>query len=380
MLVDCSDQELDVAVVDLNGVSSFFESEELGLESLSRLSDINSGEHFESVFASSSPTITKSKVLGVPHIYQGQRPFCWAAAAAQAGQYLTGKNIGSIYSLVQSIKGSVSGGTMADAATALGRFYYDSSTSVNATEYAYDMSDAETQRWIDNGVPFLMWTVGTDNSWHAVTADGYRLYSNGEMTIRLMNPGPKEDGAVYAFRSGGRYGYYYDTAGSGIYAWWQTLVCDGWQKPFGGSRWSWVNFNGTLEKGWMQKYGNWYWFDSNGYLIESQWRKIDGSWYYFNPGGSMKTGWYYDGAYWFYLGSDGAARIGWHSIDGYWYSFDNDGGMRRGWYYDGSTWYYLRTASNVPSGGPAGSMLCSGSWTIDGKTYRFDSSGACLNP
>ena len=47
---------------------------------------------------------------------------------------------------------------------------------------------------------------------------------------------------------------------------------------------------------------------------------------------------------------------------------------------DGSTWYYLRTAANTPASGPEGAMLAGGTWTIGGKAYRFDSSGACLNP
>ena len=34
----------------------------------------------------------------------------------------------------------------------------------------------------------------------------------------------------------------------------------------------------------------------------------------------------------------------------------------------------------TPSGGPKGTMLCGGTWTMDGKAYRFDSSGICLNP
>ena len=91
---------------------------------------------------------------------------------------------------------------------------------------------------------------------------------------------------------------------------------------------------GALEKGLMRKCGNWYWSDSSACFVESQWGKINGSWYHSSAG----------------------------------------------WYKDGSAWYYLRTAKNVPSGGPEGSMLVSGTWTIDGKAYRFDSSGACLNP
>ena len=54
--------------------------------------------------------------------------------------------------------------------------------------------------------------------------------------------------------------------------------------------------------------------------------------------------------------------------------------MRTGWFKGGDTWCYLRTAANTSAFAPEGAMPISGAWTIGGKAYRFDSSGACLNP
>lgn len=83
---------------------------------------------------------------------------------------------------------------------------------------------------------------------------------------------------------------------------------------------------------------------------------------------------------WYYLQPSGAAATGWQKIGSYWYAFDSSCAMRTGWFKDGSTWYYLRPAKDVPGAGPEGSMLAGGTWTIGGKAYRFNSSGACLNP
>ena len=82
-------------------------------------------------------------------------------------------------------------------------------------------------------------------------------------------------------------------------------------------------------------------------MLYSEWEEIGGSWYYFKPSGAAVCG-------------------DWLSNEGYWYAFDSDCKMRTGWYLESGNWYYLRTAYETPSGGPKGSMLCSGTWTIGG--------------
>ena len=137
------------------------------------------------------------------------------------------------------------------------------------------------------------------------------------------------------------------------------MVLTGWQRPFGGSRWSYFSSSGAKTTGWLKSGNYWYWFDSSGYMTTG-WQKVSGKWYWMDSGG--------------------AAVTGWKKIGSYWYAFDSSCAMRTGWFKDGSTWYYLRTATNTPASGPEGAMLAGGTWTIGGKAYRFDSSGACLNP
>ncbi len=191
-----------------------------------------------------------------------------------------------------------------------------------------------------------------------MTADGYILYADGTMSIRIVNPGPPPDYIVYAFSSGGRGTYHFDYPNSAgkTFTWKSTIVCDGWQKRLGLSKWSWINFDGSYERGWFSKNGNWYWFDSSGYMVANNWVKLDGKWYHLGASGAMDTGWYKSSSSgrWYYLGEDGAACTGWQFLNNRWFVFDSDGVMYEGWYQEGSTWYYLRTAPNVPSGGPEG--------------------------
>lgn len=58
-----------------------------------------------------------------------------------------------------------------------------------------------------------------------------------------------------------------------------------------------------------------------------------------------------------------------------WYFFGAGGDVQTGWVKDGDGWYYLRPVADVPSAGPAGSMV-TGWADIDGYRYYFDSDGA----
>ena len=111
---------------------------------------------------------------------------------------------------------------------------------------------------------------------------------------------------------------------------------------------------------WLKDGSYWYYFDSSGYMYASSWVKDGGSWYYVNSAGVMQTGWTKVGGYWYYMNSSGVMQKGWVKLDG--------------------SWYYLRPAANTPASGPEGAMLANGTWTINGKAYKFNSSGVCLNP
>lgn len=76
---------------------------------------------------------------------------------------------------------------------------------------------------------------------------------------------------------------------------------------------------------------------------------LSGKYYYLGSDGAQKTGWQKPGSYWYYFGeSGGAASIGWKKIGGTWYYFKSNGRM------------------------------VTGTVTIDGKRYRFASSGAWI--
>lgn len=105
------------------------------------------------------------------------------------------------------------------------------------------------------------------------------------------------------------------------------------------SNWRWCvqDDNGEIIKGWYQDKNNWYYLKDNGTMAENEWlQDKDGRWYYLGKDGVMQTGWF---------------------------KSPNSG-----------KWYYLEPSSN----GYKGSMYTEGTYTIDGKYYSFDSSGAWI--
>ena len=97
--------------------------------------------------------------------------------------------------------------------------------------------------------------------------------------------------------------------------------------------------------GWSQCWR----YTENGAVVRSCWRQLNGDWYYFDADGIMKTGWIYTGGKWYYCDAGGRMAIGWLTLD------------------DGV--YYLTNS---------GAMVDSCTMTIDGKRYRFTSSGRTI--
>ena len=117
-----------------------------------------------------------------------------------------------------------------------------------------------------------------------------------------------------------------------------------------------LNSNGACENcqnSWFQVYDNtnyyWYHTDNNAVPVKG-WNKINDKWYYFDSTGKMKTGWILVGSDYYYLNTDGS--------------------MLTGWLQSGNKWYYLETD---------GKMVKGTTKTINGKSYTFNSDGACTS-
>lgn len=100
----------------------------------------------------------------------------------------------------------------------------------------------------------------------------------------------------------------------------------------------------------MSKTWKWCLEDENKNLLTG-WQEVENKWYYLYPNGTM--------------------AIGWTKVEGKWFYLNEDGVMQKGWIeYDGE-WYYLEEKSN----GHQGEMYCNGTFKIDDKDYKFNSSG-----
>lgn len=178
----------------------------------------------------------------------------------------------------------------------------------------------------------------------------------------------------------------------------------------------------SINPGRWDDYDNqWYYYKEGAYL-ENCWEEIAGEWYHFDRDGVMSTGWQRldDGSGnigWYWFGSKGIMATGWQQVadaesgSNRWYCFNNDGmlftnswvrygddwfmvgddgAMLTGWQQDRGNWYYMTPESGKMHAGwldldgnryyiaPSGEML-TGTQTIDGQSYTFDSSGRLTN-
>ncbi|MGI6090629.1 MAG: hypothetical protein ACOYEL_04505, partial [Saccharofermentanales bacterium] len=114
-----------------------------------------------------------------------------------------------------------------------------------------------------------------------------------------------------------------------------------------------LNGAGQLEAkaGWVEEYGSWYYFDSNGKGYNG-WLPYNGKWYYIDKG-YMCSGpsWDKDGYCWRLKDSgELEAKAGWVIESGiYWYYFDHNGKGYDGWLRYNNQWYYL-WKGYMPSG------------------------------
>lgn len=106
--------------------------------------------------------------------------------------------------------------------------------------------------------------------------------------------------------------------------------------------------------GWNHNTTGWWYEYSNGSYAANKWEQVNGVWYFFDANGYMSKGWINDNGNWYFANSDGAMQTGWVCVN--------------------NEFYYL----NPVSDGTKGAMK-TGSAVIDGVTYTFDASGACMN-
>ena len=209
----------------------------------------------------------------------------------------------------------------------------------------------------------------------------------------------------------------------------------GWIKdPYGEdgeyTDWYYADANGVLQQGWRRIGGKWYYFDRGdnyglgGWMYQNDVYDIYGKLYGFDKNGVLQYGWMkiarpvvagpgQHGVYsfWAYADASGVVQTGWKKISGSWYFFDEQGAMRtnkwikysKGWCYVGSNgkmasnrwakdsvgWTWLNANGRITKskwvnykGGwyylDANGYMVTGTRTIGGKTYRFDSSGRML--
>ena len=206
----------------------------------------------------------------------------------------------------------------------------------------------------------------------------------------------------------------------------------GWYMSNSGEWYYYDNYSGQICSGWKYVNNNWYYLDpqDNNKMIPGGWKKFDNGYYLFNSDGSMVTNWSYVNGNWYYFSSDGLMRTGWQWIGNKWYYFyyENDshggvyGAMARatsidGWQlqtdgsmltdkqaemsqmaqaYNSNTNYLIlvdRAACKVAvyagrfgawnnikywdcAPGKASTPTVSGTFTVQGKGYYFDSGSA----
>ena len=196
------------------------------------------------------------------------------------------------------------------------------------------------------------------------------------------------------------YWYYYEN---------NERVTNEWKKDSKG--WCYLDADGKMvTNGWAKDGKGWCWIASDGYMpTTTGWIKYNGGWYHITKGYRDETKWMKDSKGWCYLGSDGKMVINdwakdskgwcWMGSDGYWVSnkWVKSGGQ---WYYiksnhymaadewakDSGGWMYMDANGKITrnkwiqSGGywyylKSNGYMATGTLTISGKTYKFDSSG-----
>ena len=223
------------------------------------------------------------------------------------------------------------------------------------------------------------------NDWRAVDGVWYYFGSNGAAKTGWFTVGGKwyytnRDAMMLTgwFKEGSTW-YFLNSSGA---------MATGWKKI--GPKWYYFGTNGKMRTGWYKDGSKWYYSDSSG-AMATGWKKLGSKWYYLGSDGKMRTGWYKVGKTWYYSDGSGAMKTGWFAVGKKWYFTNGSGAMQTGWLKTGGKWYWLNSSGAMQTGWKklgskwywfdgSGRMLAGTSRKIGKKTYRFNSSGTCLNP
>ena len=157
--------------------------------------------------------------------------------------------------------------------------------------------------------------------------------------------------------------------------------------------WCYLDANGRMVcNNWVYDGGKWYFMDSNGYMVSNTWKKDSKGWCYLGSSGAMLTNsWVKDSVGWCYVGANGYCVTNkWIKDSKGWCYLNSNGRMvynmwvkdSKGWCYvgssgymvynqwvkDGNNWYYI----------DANGYMVTGTKVINGKTYKFNSSGVWI--
>ena len=236
-----------------------------------------------------------------------------------------------------------------------------------------------------NGVKYYFGADGIgETGWFKVSGKWYFGNSNAEIQTGWF----KDQGTWYFADGAGVMATGWKKMGSWFYFGTNGKMRTGWFQV--GSKWYFADSAGKMKTGWYKVGSKWYYSESSG-AMATGWKKLGSKWYYLGSDGKMRTGWYKVGKTWYYSDSSGKMKTGWFQVGKKWYFTNGSGAMKTGWLKTGGKWYWLNSSGAMQTGWKklgskwywfdgSGKMLAGTSRKIGGKTYRFNSSGTCLNP
>lgn len=220
-----------------------------------------------------------------------------------------------------------------------------------------------------------LWTAGG----HYVAFTGYK-YENGKHWLYTKDSGGRCHDGWYSYEN--------SMKGCVSILWTTQIPKTGWVKE--GGYWYYYQGGVMVKSNWAQDSSNkWFWLGADGKMVTNKWVKVSSVWYYFGADGAMiANGWAKDSKGWRYLDGNGKiVKSKWIKSSGKWYYIKSNGVMAENeWVYYNNVWYYLKENGAMAEnewikwkGGwyylKAGGAMVTGTYTISGKKYNFDSSG-----